>query len=175
MGYTVDGFECNPDLVKNGNELLKGIGVNGKLRLMFRNECPEVPGQYDGVIVGWSMYMLIQGGDVRIKFIKDLGAKMRENGPLLISFYPRSNGRRYYIAVAKLANIIRVVLRRKPVEVGDDFIECNYGHYFAKEEIATEFHEAGFQLAQYCTKEYSNLHDNKTSVYGYAIGTKSAE
>jgi hypothetical protein len=147
MGYTVDGFECNPDLVKSGNEILKGIGINAKLQLMPRNECPEVPGQYDGVVVGWGMYMLVQGKDARIKLIKGLYTKITENGPLLISFYPRSHGWRYYSTVAKLANIIKFVLKRRPIETGDDLIECNYGHYFTKEEIASEFHEAGFQLA----------------------------
>ena len=107
------------------------------------------------------------------KLIKGLYTKIRENGPLLISFYPRSHGWRYYSTVAKLANIIRfIILMRKPIEVGDDLFEGCYRHYFTQEELSLELHEAGFQIAHYCAKEYKNLHNDKTSVYGWAIGIK---
>ncbi|MGC2062818.1 MAG: hypothetical protein WA610_07550 [Thermodesulfovibrionales bacterium] len=176
MGYAVDAFECNPDLVKSGNAIMKEIGINARLELMPRDGCPEVAGQYDGIVLGWTMYMFIQEKKSRIEFLTDLHEKIRDNGPLLVSFYPRSHGSRYHSSIAKLANSIKFILNRKPMEVGGDFVDVyNFGHYFTEDEIASEITEAGFQLAHYCAKEYKNLHNDKTSIYGWAVGIKKAE
>jgi hypothetical protein len=172
MNYTVDGFESNPDLVQKSNEILKELGINAKLQLMPRNECPSVQGQYDGGIVGWSMYMHIQGRNARINFLRGLCTKIKKNGPLLISFYERPYGPRYYNVLTKLANVIRFVLRRKLLEIGDDTVELQYGHYFTREEIGLELHETGFRLVQYTTDRYNNLWDNKTLIYSFAVGIK---
>lgn len=167
MGYHVDGFECNPDLVKSGNKILEQIGAHAKLQLMVRDKYPEVLKQYDGVIVGWGMYMLIRGRNTRIRFLKGLHAKIRDNGPLLVSFFPRQD-RKYYRIIARLANLLKGVLRREPIETGDDLVECFYAHHFTKEEISSEFREAGFQLVHYGIREsYSFLPE-----YGYAVGSR---
>lgn len=167
MGYRVDGFECNPDLVKSGNRILKKIGARAELQLMERDKHPEVLKQYDGVIVGWGMYMLIRGRNTRIHFLKGLHTKIRNNGPLLVSFFPRQD-RKYYHATARLANLIKALLGREPIEIGDDLIECFYAHHFTKEDITSELREAGFELAHYGIRErYSFLPE-----YGYAVGCR---
>ena len=154
-GYAVDGFECNADLVKSGNELLHNEGCSSSIQHVPPDECIESAEVYDGIIVGWSAYMLIQGRDKRISFLKKLRSRIQPQGPLLISFYHRSGPKLYFSLIVKVANLIRFFLRRPAVLKGDA-LAPNYVHYFTQEEIEHELSCAGFRLVFYSFMDYGH-------------------
>lgn len=158
LGYDADGFECHPRLVACANELLRKEGLVPNIQLAPRDECPNGARIYDGLIVGWGTYTLILGREQRITFLRKLRARTRAKSPLLVSFVPRRGGPRRLKMIAAIANTIRWILRRDPLELGDDLVP-NYIHCFTEEELASELREAGFELASYCKEKY-----------GYAIG-----
>ncbi|MDJ0616025.1 MAG: hypothetical protein QNJ63_04605 [Calothrix sp. MO_192.B10] len=155
LGYEVDGFECNPQLVDFANKLLEKEGLPANVQLVPRDECPDNHKQYDGIIVGWGAYMLIQGRENRINFLKKLHSQAKDNSPILISFFDNSDSQGYFQVVVKIGNVIRRILRRDFLEFGDDLVP-NYVHHFTKEEIATELKAGGFELEMYSTNEYGH-------------------
>src|SRR5690606_15793370 len=60
-GIEAEGWECNERLLTSGLKLLSGLGMPPVLHPMHRNTAPEGVGMWDGVILGWSMYMLVPG------------------------------------------------------------------------------------------------------------------
>ncbi len=87
-GYEVDGFECHAGMVEYANALQKKEGFIPNLQTMVRDQCPDGERTYDGLIVGWGAYMLIQGRARRVEFLRNLHAKGWEKSPLLLSFFP---------------------------------------------------------------------------------------
>ncbi len=166
LGYDVDGFECNSDLVERANEFLKKEGLNSNIHLVPPDQCPDSTKIYDGLIIGWGVYMHIQGRKQRISFLKKLRSQTREMAPILLSFYFRSESPLYFRVVATIGNVIRLVLWRDYLEIGDTFLYISdfnqYIHCFAKDEIDFELHEGGFHLDSYYSEEY-----------GHAIGIAS--
>lgn len=155
LGFDVDGFECHPDLVDSANELLEKSGYPPTIRIAQRDECPITHKRYDGVIVGWGAYMLIQGRVQRIALLKQLRAHLHENSPILLSFFSRSGNGRQYRITAMVSNFIRRILGRECLEIGDNLVP-NFVHFFTKEEITSELQESGFGLALYATSDYGH-------------------
>ena len=91
LGYEVDGFECHPALVTLANQILIEEGFSTRLELVARDECPSEIRKYDGVIIGWGTYMLIQGKDQRIAFLRKMRDTVPSQAPLLLSFYQRES------------------------------------------------------------------------------------
>jgi len=84
MGFDdIDGFECNPKLVEFGNELLKNEKINATIHHVPHDQCPNDSKIYDGIIIGWGTYMLIQGKNNRIAFLRKLRDKARDHSPIL--------------------------------------------------------------------------------------------
>ncbi|MFC1755689.1 SAM-dependent methyltransferase [Thermoproteota archaeon] len=158
LGYDADGFECNPELVKCANDILESEGFPSDVKLVGRDGCPDAPKNYDGAIVGWSAYMLIQHSEERIVFLKKMRALMYDSSPILVSFFYRCGSERYFKAVAVISNVIRTILMRKRVEAGDDLVP-NHVHYFTKNELELELNEGGFNMDFY-----------STVTYGHAVG-----
>ena len=165
-GYDIDGFECHPDLVEQANELLKKEGFNLNIQLVPPDQCPDSINIYDGLIIGWAVYMHIQGGEKRISFLKKLRSQTREHAPILLSFFSRTESSLYFRVVAEIGNGIRRILGRDYLEVGDDLAHVHgfniYVHCFTKKEINFELDQGGFQLDFCCT-----------DVYGHAVGIAS--
>lgn len=155
LGYEVDGFECNPRLVNFANTLLQEEGTEPNIHVVPRDECLKGTKIYDGIIVGWGAYMLIQERKQRIAFLKQLRAQAQEQAPILLSFYTRSGKARRFKVIAVIANIFRFFLRRIAVQPGDA-LAPNYVHYFTEEEITDELREGGFTLAYYSTADYGH-------------------
>lgn len=159
LGYQVEGLECNPRLVEFANQLLQELGFNSSVKLSPRDQCLSSSYLYDGVIIGWGVYMLIQGREYRIKLLKHLRQIMPEGSPILLSFFVRDQGKqRYYQTITAIANTTRFLLRREFIEPGD-MLAPNFFHRFIEEEISNELDAAGLKLKLYCT-------DN----YGHAVG-----
>lgn len=155
QGFRVEGFECHTDLVQFANHLLTSEGLSAQVSWVARDKHPQGTTLYDGVIVGWGAYMLIQGSHRRIAFLKGLRERVALGAPLLVSFFARSGSERRYSLIAGIGNAFRKVLRRELLEVGDD-LAPNYVHFFVKDQINQEFQEAGFRMVYYGTRGYGH-------------------
>jgi hypothetical protein len=158
LGYHVDGFESHTALVAAANDLLREEGFDTSVVLVQRDEAPNTSETYDGIIVGWAAYMLVQSRRRRITLLRELRAQTQVQRPILLSFYWRSRTSSAYKISAFLANMIRRITHREPVDVGD-WLAPNYVHFFTREEIASELSEGGFRLVHY-----------GTAGYGHAVG-----
>ena len=155
LGYQVDGVECHPGLAAYANRLLAAEGLAAHIHPTPRDAVPAHGGPYDGVIVGWGAYMLIQGRRRRIAFLRALRAQALPSAPLLLSFFARQGTERRYRLVAAMANFLRRLRRRDLAQVGDA-LEPNYVHYFTEPELTAELAEAGFDLCYYATRSYGH-------------------
>jgi hypothetical protein len=158
LGLEVDGYECHPALVGLANRLLAAEEVAARVELLSRDEPPPARRTYDGLIVGWGAYMLIQGSEKRIAFLAALRRHVSQKAPILLSFYTRDPASRRFQLIAAVGSAVRRVLGRSPVEPGDS-LSPNYVHFFTEKEIEHELRRAGFTLVAYRTDEY-----------GYAVG-----
>ena len=155
MGYHVDGFECHAGLCKFANELIEKEQLAAHVALVARDECPVSNDVYDGLIVGWGAYMLIQGRDRRIAFLQKMRANVSIDAPILISFYARNLTQRRFRVIMATGNILRRLLNRPLLELGDG-LAPNFVHYFSREEVSAELKEAGFTLTYFDDAEYGH-------------------
>ncbi len=158
LGYEVDAFECNTSLARSASKLIRNEGISAEVKLVPVDKCPESDKVYDGLIVGWGGYMSIQGRKRRVAFLRKMRDCARKGAPVLISFYYRNYQRFYWFyfrTVVLIGNLLRWVLRRECLEVGDD-LHYNFVHNFTKEEIICEFQEAGFDLVHFGTQSYGH-------------------
>ena len=155
MGFDVDGFECHPGLRNFANNLLEQEGIAPIVMAAPRDKCPDLARIYDGVIVGWGAYMLIQTKRKRIDFLRTLRLHLPVNAPVVVSFFSRSSNGSYHRIVAGIANIFRFLLVRDRIELGDD-LAPGFAHYFTEQELAKEMIEAGFELKYYSSKQYGH-------------------
>lgn len=166
LGHDVDGFECHSRLVNFANGLLKKEGLTPNIQLAPRDHCPDSSKMYDGIVVGWGAYMLIQGREQRIAFLKKLRSQTVEQSPILLSFFYHSfyGFTAYRLKlIARIGNVLKKVFRGARLEPGAD-LAPTYVRYFTREEIAAELHETGFELAFY-----------STDCYGHAVGIASKQ
>jgi hypothetical protein len=164
MGHEVDGFECHPELAAFANGLMQAENLSAKIDLVPRDECLDNNFVYDGLIVGWGAYMLIQGSQKRIAFLQKLRNKVSPGSPVLVSFFHRTEGAHRFKVSAAVGNGLRWVLRRSRIEVGDS-LAPNYVHFFTQEELHAELRKAGFELVFYDTKEYGHAVAVATPTY----------
>ena len=158
LGYDAVGFECNARLVSFANRLLSGEGVGGEVLPAPRDGVAPGLGNYDGVIVGWGAYMLIRGRAARVEFLRSLRRHVPDDAPILLSFFTRSEDQTFFKLSAAVGNVLRRLLGRERLELGDG-LAPNYVHCFTEGEVALELAEAGFELVSY-----------QTDGYGRAIG-----
>ncbi len=158
-GYAVDGYECHPKLVAYANRLLQSDGHPPAVGLSPRDWCPPLIGTYDGLVVGWGSYMLIQGRPRRVALLQSLRQHVRPGTPVLLSFFHRGMSTRRYRLIAAVANGIRTVRRREPVDIGDG-LHPNYVHFFSEADVADELAAGGFEIVHFGTRDQ----------YGQAVG-----
>jgi hypothetical protein len=156
LGYQVEGFETNPNLVLAANELLREERFDPAVRLIARDEGPNTETAYDGIVVGWGMYMHIQTRKLRIALLRQLRTQIRATCPLLLSFSPRYSTPRQYYASAKVANAIRHALRREPAAEVGDWLIPHYIHHFTQDEVVSELAEGGFDCVHYSTEDFAH-------------------
>ncbi len=152
-GFEVDAFECHEGLRETGNALLAEHDPRCSIQSMERDLCPNLEGNYDGVIVGWGMYSLIQGRGQRIQLLRELRASVEGGTPMLLSFYVLGGPQRRYRIAARLGNIIRTVLGRERLDFGDN-LSPGYGHLFTRESLEEELREAGWRLEFFDRRTY---------------------
>jgi hypothetical protein len=164
LGYEVDASEPHPGLVRRANELLAADGSTARVQAAPRDALPEdAIGPYDGLIIGWGAFSLIQGRDRRIALLRALRDRARPGAPLLLSFLCRPRGSRRFKLTATIGNALRRVrIRAEPVELGDG-LSYEFMHHFTREEIEQDLRSAGFEPVFYSPRPY-----------GHAVGTASA-
>ena len=145
QGFDAVGYEPNEQLARAGAAFLDGRGHSDALRTVGRDRFPAEAGRCEGVIVGWSSYMLIPGRDRRIDFLRGARSRLDEGAPILLSFFARAPEARSFTTIARVANVVRRARRLPPVELGDA-LSPNYTHHFTRDDIASELEEAGFRL-----------------------------
>lgn len=155
MGFDVDAFECNADLAAFANSLLERDGLSARVRLAPRNGCPDLLDSYDGAIIGWGSFTLISSHAHRVAFLRDLRAVLPAGAPLMLSFFPRTGNERFLARQARIANFLRRLRHKPPVELGDDLVP-NFAHHCSRAEIESALSAAGFELIHFGTEDYGH-------------------
>lgn len=163
MGIDVVGYECNERLLNAGQALLAREGCTATLRPIERDAAPAPDQAYDGLIVGWSAYMLMPGRSARIRFLQGMAALASPGAPILLSFFTRRDDDRRLRVVARVAGGLRRLRRAEPAELGDD-LAPNFVHRFTEDEARGELEEAGFELVRF-QAQGSGPYDS-----GWAVG-----
>jgi hypothetical protein len=143
-GFDAIGYEPHPGLVAYAQELLAAHGHPSCVHPAPRDSFPAGE-RCDGVIVGWGAYSLIHGRARRVSFLQAARERVAPGSPLLISFFQRSALSRELRLTQGLANGLRRLAGREPIELGDT-LAPNRVHVFAPEQIAAEAAAAGFGL-----------------------------
>jgi hypothetical protein len=166
-GLEVAAFECHPELVHFGNELLARRKFKSRIVLAPRDECPPDAPICDAAIAGWASYMMIQPRTVRIRFLQQLQVRLPNDAPLLLSFFARDFDAQHWRLAATIANGFRRIRRRSRTEVGDD-LAPNFVHYFSEAEIAAELEAGGFRMVEFSKSDYPHA-------VGRAVVTHSSQ
>lgn len=161
-GYEVAGFEPHPGLAGFGSRLLAVEGLTASIDPSPRDRWPAGAIGADGAIVGWGGYMLISGRAHRVTFLHDAAKQLPAGAPILLSFFVRAGTPRRFRVAAGVANPLRRLLRRGPVDIGDALMP-NLVHFFTHAEVAAELAEAGFDLVDFGSMDY-----------GWAVGVKAS-
>jgi hypothetical protein len=157
-GIAVTGFETNPALLAQGRALLGKLGIDAQLVAAEPDRVPEGLGQYDGAVIGWAGYMHVFGRPTRIAFLRAVRAHLRDGAPLLVSFFFRSYDTAQLRITARVASLLRRVLRKgdaQALEVGDE-IAGYYRHRFNRADIELELRAAGFRPEMYSEEGYGH-------------------
>lgn len=158
-GFEVVGYECNPWLAEQGNALLASLGYRSRIAAMPRDVWSPGDERFDGVIVGWASYMLIDSRAARIELLRSVRSCMPDDAPVLVSFFARTSDARYFRVVRRLASALRRLRGKSPTELGVT-LRPNRVQYLALDEVARELEEGGFS-PEHLSAE----------VYGHAVGT----
>lgn len=152
-GFDAVGFECGPELVAFGRELL-GPDDAWRLSLARPGAWPAAAERCDAVIVGWGSYMLTPGRDRRVAFLRAARAAMPAGGPLLLSFWARDGASTYFRLVQRVGSLLRRCRRRPPLDLGDG-LNGHFVHSFSQEQLAEELHAAGLAMELFATDGYA--------------------
>ncbi|HEU4455376.1 MAG TPA: class I SAM-dependent methyltransferase [Longimicrobium sp.] len=151
MGYRVDGCEPHPGLVDYATRLLEREGVDATMSVVPRDTVPRAETRYDGIVVGWGTYMLVQGRARRIALLRELRALAVPGAPVLLSFFYRDAGSPFrHDLIARLGSALRRRRGLEPVEEGDA-LAPNFIHLFTEEEVRAELREGGWEPVLYDT------------------------
>ena len=148
MGFEVDGYECNTQLVGYGNDLLHRNGIKSEIRYLPRNTVPDVIRKYDGIIVGWGAYSFMTGSKTRLAFLTDLYPFLNKDASVMISFLYTKKRTRSDKIIKGVSNFFRFFTSREKTEAGDRLIP-DYMHYFTEEEIKAELTQCNYKVKDF--------------------------
>jgi hypothetical protein len=153
MGFEIDCYECNPKLIEFGNALLQKNKIDNKIKYLPRNSIPGDIKKYDGIIIGWGAYSLIQGNKKRLSFLAGLYSFLHKEAPLMISFLWTKNRSRHEKIVKNVSNFFRIFSNKDKTELGDTFVP-DFIHYFTEEEIKGELIQSKYRIIDYSATDY---------------------
>ncbi len=158
-GLRVLAFERSRELRESCRELVAGAGLDAEVVGTGAGQAPPGGERVDGLIVGWGAYMHIPGRVARVLFLRQLRDRVRDGGPLLLSFFTRDRDSRRDLWIQRIGQAVRGLrLSREPVEIGDS-LSGSFDHYFTRAEIEAELAAADFRLDRY-----------ETEPFGHAVG-----
>lgn len=160
-GYEVVGFEPHQDIARFGSQLLAAEELDASIDPSPRDAWPADATGADGAVVGWGGYMLISGRAQRVTFLCDAATQLPAGAPILLSFFVRPGAALRFRVAAAVANPLRQLLSREPVDVGDA-LTPNLVHFFTQAEVTAELTDAGFDLVDFGSMDY-----------GWAVGVKA--
>lgn len=159
QGIIAHGFECNAKLVANANRLLVAEGFSEGVHQCARGTWPNIVGDesspYDGAILGWGAYSLIQGRAHRIALLRDAHRQLKNGDPLLLSFLHRNGRERRFRVTTQIGNAFRRLRRVDLLDEGDD-LRPNFIHYFTEHELHDELEQGGFRLVHFSSIGYGH-------------------
>ena len=161
-GHEVVGYECNARLVEAARALLPGVRIEETQPSQWPASAPKA----DGVVVGWSSYMLMRGRERRVAFLRGARAVLERGAPLLVSFISTPAASGYLSLVARVGSVVGS-WRRVRAEPGDA-LQPFFMHHFDREEIASELAEGGFTLVE--SGAGTGLREDD---YGWAVGART--
>jgi SAM-dependent methyltransferase len=156
-GFTVVGaYDPVPSFVESARRLTERIGAGvsfwvGTHESFAAGKTP-LPGPVDAVVVGWTSYTHVLGGEARVSFLRAL-RRVGPRAPVLLSFFgppeelresPRDRLRR---GLRKVLGYLPLASDR---EAGDAFRPgAGFVHFFQREETEYEAAAAGYRIAYY--------------------------
>jgi hypothetical protein len=90
-----------------------------------------------------------------VAFLRSARAALPEGAPLLLSFFTRPPGARYFATLAATANVVRRARRRELAEAGDTIAE-NFAHRFTRAEVERELALGGFRMVAFAARPYGH-------------------
>jgi SAM-dependent methyltransferase len=154
-GYDAVGFDPNRELVEAGQRLLAERGHPDRLHVIARDQFPDASGGWDGVVVGWGSYTHLSSRARRVDFLQAARRRLQPGAPLLLSGFLREPGDWYHERVFRMANRLRRVLRRPPVELGDTLFGT-FVHRFTPAELEGELRSGGFAVIDVIAEPYGH-------------------
>ena len=153
MGYEMDGCECNPLLAAVANKVLAPLGCSVCVAKRDDFVAPRPP--YDVIVIGWGAYALMRGHTNRIRFLESIRSVAMPKALLVLSFPTRSERARGLRLTRALANILRRLSFREPIELGDN-LRRHAIHHFSRAELESEIRQAGYEVEFYDEIEYGH-------------------
>jgi hypothetical protein len=156
QGFDAIGYECHAMLAEAARRLLADAGLGGDVRPQPRDRWPADGERFDGVIVGWTSYMLMPGRARRLTFLHDVRAHVDAGAPVLLSFFSRTTPSLYLRGVYRIAKPLRRLRGAEPPDIGDA-LKPNFVHFFDESQARGEVEEAGFEVVDYGAGDYGWL------------------
>jgi len=165
-GFDVTAFDCCSNLVEAARSHQARLDLPGRFVQSEPDSVPDL-GQFDAAIVGWCGYMHIIGRRRRIAFLQAIRAQLGAGSPVLVSALLRREGSRRFALATALANLLRRLRRREPVELGDELRQAGtFAHCFTGAELASEVEAAGLVFESFT--EHQQLSVSEGSAIGVA-------
>ncbi|HUT02981.1 MAG TPA: hypothetical protein VM163_03730 [bacterium] len=154
MGFLVDAFECNPQLMAKCQSFLELHGVEATVIQAEPGGVPVTLGTYDGAILGWGAYIHVFGRRRRVELLREFRQHLCPGAPLFLSFWAKRNSMSRRLSY-RLAKFIRAIRGAEPVEAGDS-ISSTFDRSFTENEVREELAEAGFEMVFYSEESFGH-------------------
>jgi 2-polyprenyl-3-methyl-5-hydroxy-6-metoxy-1,4-benzoquinol methylase len=153
MGFEVDSYECNTNLIEYGNLFLQKNSIDSGIKYLPENSVPVEIKKYDGIIIGWAAYSHVQGNKKRISFLTKLYPFLNKESPLMISFLTKEEKGTQDKIVKNVSNFFRFFSGKDKTESGDRLMSY-FVHFFNEKEIQSELAQSKFRVIDYYDIEY---------------------
>jgi 2-polyprenyl-3-methyl-5-hydroxy-6-metoxy-1,4-benzoquinol methylase len=169
-GFEVTAFDASEALTSACRANIVKAEVKATILDSEPDKVPSGLGVYDGLIMGRGSYHHIPGRCSRIRFLQECREHLSADAPVFLNdFHALPTVSKGIRRTASIASFVRRIRRsQESIEIGDQLNSDNFYHRFRREEIATELHEAGFQLESFTATPFG---DGANLAYAVAKAT----